>query len=119
MKKRQIWNIIFAVLFALLAIIEIVTVRSILRLDMLPGGLVALIIALFVVYDLVAANFMFLRGRRVPRNKVRVVAKRRRILACVLAIVMCCGCVVISTVAKDVYDTLNMVTETPAETPAE
>ena len=119
MKKRQIWNIIFAVLFALLAIIEIVTVRSILRLDMLPGGLVALIIALFVVYDLVAANFMFLRGRRVPRNKVRVVAKRRRILACVLAIVMCCGCVVISTVAKDVYDTLNMVTETPAETPEE
>ena len=119
MKKRQIWNIIFAALFALLFIIEIVAIRSILRLDMLPGGLVAILITLFVLYDGVVAYFMFLRGRRVPRNKVRTVAKRRRIIACVLSIVMACGCIVIATVAGDVYDTLHMVVETPAETPEE
>ena len=119
MKKRQIWNIIFAVLFVLLFAIEIVAFSSILRLNMLPGTLVALIVAVFLVYDCVTAYFMFLRGRKVSRKMARTVAKRRRIIACVLAIVMGCGCVVITTVANDVYDTLNVAPAAQPEEPEE
>lgn len=109
MKKRQIWNIAFAAVFLLLFVMEIVAVVALARLNMLPAWLLVVLAAVFLGYDCLMANFMFLRGRRVSKKQARRAAKRRRIIACVLAVVMACGCVVITTVANDVRDALDAV----------
>ena len=109
MNKRQLWSLIFLVLFAVIFVAEIVAVVSILRLDMLPGILEALIILLFLVYDIVVANFMFLRGRRITKRNAKRIIRKRRIIACVLVMVVFCGSSVISRVTKDVYKTLQAV----------
>lgn len=109
LNKRQIWSLVFLALFLVLFIIEIVAAVSVLRLDVLPGILEALIIAVFLIYDCVVAYFMFLRGRKVTRRNARRIARKRRIIASVLAIVMACGCIVIAKVTGDVYKTLQSV----------
>ena len=112
LNKRQIWSLVFLALFLALFIIEIVAVVSILRLDMLPGILEALIIVFFLIYDCVVAYFMFLRGRKVTKRNARRIARKRRIIAAVLAVVMACGSIVITKVTGDVYKTLQSVQAT-------
>ena len=107
MNKRKIWNIALLALLAVLLVIEAVMVVAVLRLNMLPGLLVALIIVLLLVYNCVTASFMFLRGRKTTRKNARKMIKKRRVIALVLAVVMACGCVVISTVANDVRETME------------
>lgn len=109
MNKRQLCGWIFLAAFAVLFLTEIVAVVSVMRLDMLPGILEALIILFFLVYDCLVAYFMFLRGRKVNKRNAKRIARKRRIIACVLAVVMICGSSVISTVAGDVYKTLQSV----------
>lgn len=109
LNKRQIWSLVFLALFLTLFIIEIVAVVSVLRLDMLPGILEALIIIFFLVYDCVVAYFMFLRGRKVTKRNARRIARKRRIIAAVLALVMACGSIVLAKVTGDVYKTLQSV----------
>lgn len=109
MNKRQLWSLIFLVMLAVLFIAQIVAVVSVIRLDMLTGILEALIIAVFLVYDLVVASFMFLRGRRVTKRNAKRIIRKRRIIACVLVVAMFCGSNVISTVTKDIYKTLQSV----------
>lgn len=118
MNKRQLWGWIFLAFFAVLFITQVVAVVSILRLDMLPGILEALIILLFLAYDGVVAYFMFLRSRKATKRNAKRIARRRRIIACVLAVVMICGSSVITTVAGDVYKTLQavQVSDEPKET---
>ena len=70
---------------------------------MLPGLLIVLMVLVFLLYDGVTFFFMFLRGKKPKTRKMaRMIMKRRRIIACVLAIAMFCGCIVVSTVATDV-----------------
>lgn len=108
MKKRRIWNLAFLAVFVLLFVMQIASIVSIARLKMLPGILMALIILVFVVYDGIAAYFMFLRGmqKMTKRNAHRIIRKRR-IIASVLAVIMVCGCAVVNRVTGDVYDTLQ------------
>lgn len=116
MKKRQILNIVYLATCALLFILQIVAIVSIARLRMLPGILVFLIVLVFLVYDCLVFWFMFLRGiKKVPRKKARQVAKKRRIIAFVLAVVMACGCIVVSSVTGDVYKALKSVQLTENE----
>lgn len=109
MKKRKIWNIVFLVVFALTVLAESFATIAILRLDMLPGALICLLLFAFVAYDLLLGSFMFLRGRHVRKETVGKIIKRRRITASVLALVMICGCAVVTTVANDVRNTLSSV----------
>jgi len=51
--------------------------------------------------------FMFLRGKRVPRKMAKKVARKRRIIAAVLTLLMLVGCLVISRVANDVRKTFE------------
>lgn len=107
MKKRQILNIVLLALLAALLVIEVVAAVAVLRLNMLPGLIVVLLVLLLLIYDCVVASFMFLRGRKTTRKNAKKMAKKRRIIACVLTVVMVCGCIVISTVANDVRKTFE------------
>ena len=115
-KRKQILNYIFLGLFAAMFLVEIFAFVAVVRLKMLPGLLVVLMLLVFLAYDVLVANFMFLRGKRVPKKKAKMVARRRRILAGVLAVVMFCGSVVVSNVANDVRKAIESVQVTaPAE----
>lgn len=94
----------------LLFIFEIVAVISIARLKMLPGVLVFLILLVFLIYTIVVFWFMFLRGfQRVTKRNAKRVAKKRRTIACVLALVMILGCVVITSATGKAYKALQSV----------
>ena len=78
-------------------------------MDMLPKLYLAGVIGVFALLSLVIALMLFLRGKR-P-------GKTRRILACVLTVLILCGCAVISTVATDVMKTLEATNEETPEVP--
>lgn len=107
MKKRQILNIALLALLAALFVIEIVAAVAVLRLNMLPTLVVILLILLLLIYDCAVASFMFLRGRKTTRKNAKKMAKKRRIIALVLSVVMVCGCLVIARVANDVRKTFE------------
>ena len=108
-KRKQILNYVFLGLFAAMFLVEIFAFVAVVRLKMLPGLLVALMVLVFLAYDVLVANFMFLRGRKVPKKKAKMMARRRRIIAGVLAVVMFCGSIVVSNVANDVRKTIESV----------
>lgn len=106
-KRAQILQYILLGIFLLMFIVQITAVVAVCRLGMLPGILIALIILIFLAYDCLVGYYMFLRGKKVPRKMAKKVARKRRLIACVLALVMFCGCVVITTVANDVRKTFE------------
>ena len=98
MKKNLLWNIVFILVFVLLLFCEALTVITIIRLDMLPDLYLYAIIGVFALFALLIGLLLFIPGKR-P-------GKGRRIVACVLTLIMACGCAVITTVATDVMNTL-------------
>ena len=118
-KRRQILSYIFLGVFAAMFVVQIFAFVAIARLKMLPGLLVALLILVFLAYDVLVANFMFLRGKRVPKKMAKKVARKRRIIAGVLVVVMFCGCMVVSKVANDVRKAIESVQVQEPEPEAE
>ena len=108
MKKQQIWSIAFLAMLAAMLIVQIVAISSLIRLKMLPGFLIVVMLLVFLAYDGVTFFFMFLRGKKPKSRKMaRMIVKRRRIISCVLAVAMFCGCIVVSNVATDVRKTFE------------
>lgn len=91
MKRKIIWSILYSLLIGA----ELWALQAVARLNMLPTGY------LIAVAVLLAA-MAFAVGRLLFRKDGKV----RKVIACVLALVMICGCAVISTVAHDVSKTL-------------
>ena len=98
MKRNTIWNVLLWVLFLLLIAGEIWAVVSIVRLDMLPVAYLAIIIVVFVLLD-VGIGWLLFRNNDKSGNV-------RRIIGCVLAVLVLCGCAAIITVAGDVLKTI-------------
>ena len=108
MKKQQIWSLAFLAMLLIQLIVQIVTITAVARLQMLPGLLIALMIIVFLAYDGLVFFFMFMRGKKPKTRKMaRMIRKRRRIISCVLFVIMLCGCLVVSTVANDVRKTFE------------
>ena len=85
------------------------TVAVVIKLDMLPPLYLAAFIGVFALLSLIVGLMLFVKGRRS--------GKARRILACALAVLIVCGCAVISTVAMDVMRTLEATNEVIQEVP--
>ena len=107
MKKKILWNIVYTLIFLLLLAGEAMTIATIVRLDMLPKLYLAAVIGLFGLMSLIVGLMLFVQGRRS--------GKIRRVLACVLAVIIVCGCAVICTVAMDVLKTLEATNSEYAE----
>lgn len=94
MKRKIIWSILFCLLIGS----ELLALQAVVRLNMLP---VIYLIAVAVLFAALAAAVGMLLFRQ---GKGR--GKTRKIIACVLSLVLICGCVAISTVAHDVLKTI-------------
>lgn len=109
MRKNTIWNSILGVLYLMMLIGEAFAIVTIIRLDMLPTGYLIALIGLLVLFGLVIGLLLFVKGKK-P-------AKARRVIAAVLAILLLCGCTVLSTVATDVRKTIQATTRELFEIP--
>ena len=103
MKRSVFGNIVFAFLFVLMLIGVALTVAAVIRLDMLPPLYLGALIGVFAIFSLLIAFLMFVKGKNS--------GKGRRIVGCVLMLLLLCGCAVITTVATDVMNTLQATKE--------
>ena len=108
MKKNVLWHILLGVILFLQLAAETLTAVILLRLNMLPEKFAIILIAALFLTGGLTAFLMYVRFGK-PVSTVR------RIIACVLALVIVCGCALISKLASDAYETLHAVT-TPTQT---
>lgn len=99
MKKQTVWKILILVLFLAMVTAEVFAAITVVNLDMLPTGYLVGLMILLAVFALIIGLMFFVKGKK-P-------GKARRIIAAVLAVLLLCGCVVISTVASDVRKTIQ------------
>ena len=109
MRKPLLQRLIFAGLFLLMLISEVFAVIKLLRLDMLPPSYLMILVGVLALFSVGIGLLLFIRSFR-P-------AKVRRIAACVLAVILTCGCTAIATVANDVMRTLEATTRDFLEIP--
>ena len=99
MKKNTFWNIVFTLIFLFMLAGEALTIATVIRLDMLPMVYMIAVIGLFAIFSLIIGLMLFRKGKKPGKGK--------KITACVLAVLLVCGCAVITTVATDVMKTLE------------
>lgn len=109
MKKTIIWNILGILLFLGMLTSLVFASVTVIRLDMLPTGYLIGLLVFLGLFALAIGLLMFLKGKK-P-------GKVRRIIAAVLAILLLCGCTVISTVASDVRKTIQAMSREMFELP--
>lgn len=107
MKKSKILHIASLVLLVLQLVAEVLSLTAILRLDMLPGKYAALVAAVYVIGLLATAALIFLPIKK-PKN-----GQTRKMIACVLAVVIIALCMFVFTVVNKVYKTMQTITDTP------
>ena len=109
MKEKVIWKLLAVLLFlAMLTSLAFASV-TLVQLDMLPTGYLIGLLIFLGLFALVIGLLLFLKGKK-P-------GKVRRIIAAVLAILLLCGCTVISTVASDVRKTIQAMSREMFELP--
>ncbi len=104
MKNKKLSTVLFITVLTLLVVAEALTATILLRLKMLPDKYVIILAIALVLLAVVVGLCMFL-----PR-KGRKVSATRRVIACVLALVLVCGCALVSKLAADAYATIQAIT---------
>lgn len=103
MKRNKNWYIFQAIALALQLLAELLLGAVVLKLNMLPHKYMVVFIAVLGALPVLTGLLMFIK---VKGN----IALWRRILSCVLAILLACGCVLVSKFAMDTYNLLHSVT---------
>ena len=103
-KGNMLWNIILAAIWLLQVTVEGFTLAIILRLGMLPDKYLAILIGLLVFLALLTGFMMFLH------RKGKKVGDVRRILACILALLIVIGCAAVFFVVNELYRTVDNIT---------
>lgn len=110
MKKSVIWNVLLGFVLALQLTAEALAAAIILRLNMLPDKFVIVLALALLLLGALTAVLLFVRFGKKP------VSVARRIIACVLALLIVCGCALIAKLGADAYRTMHAVTTPVAET---
>ena len=103
MKNKKLAIVLYIVVLVLMLLAEALTAAIVMRLGMLPGKYIVIMAIALVFFAAFVGLLMFL-----PLKKK--VGNVRRIIACVLALLMVCGCALVSKLATDAYRTINRVT---------
>lgn len=103
--KNKVWKIVYTVIFALQVIVEAVTLTAVLRLDMLPTKYLIPVIGIFVLGVLVTGLMLF-----VPERKKSGLG--RRIVACLLAVIIMGLCIFALTAVSKLQSTMQNITNT-------
>lgn len=90
-------------ILGLQALAEALTVAVILRLNMLPGKFVLALVGIMAVLLLMVGCLMFIPVKRKVRSG-------RKVVACVLALIIVVGCALVSKMVADAYSTVSSVT---------
>lgn len=104
MKNKILSTILLVAVLVLLIAAEVLTAAILLRLEMLPGKYVIVMVIALALLAAVIGLLLFLPVRGGRTGNVR------RTIACVLALLMVCGCAVVSKLAADAYETIHTVT---------
>ena len=99
MRKNILWNLIYGLILLGMLLGAFLAVRAVLQLNMLPQSYVQALGGIFGLFVLFVGVMLFWKGKKAGTG--------RRIVACILAILMIGSCAVITTVANDVLKTLN------------
>jgi len=110
MKRNRNWYIFQTIALALQIIAELLLGAVVHKLNMLPHKYMVVFIAVLGALPILTALLMFIK----IKGKV---ALWRRILSSVLAMLLACGCVLVSKFAMDTYDLLHSVTGDESGTP--
>lgn len=103
MQNKKIWTILLSVVLFLQVAAEALTVAIVLKLNMLPGKYVAVFIVAMVLLVAITSLLSFLK----VKGKV---GTWRKIVSCILVLLIVCGCALVSKVASDAYKTVTNVT---------
>ena len=103
MKKKTLWNIVLLLVLALQLVAEGYAAITMIRLNMLPDLYVLLLVGVLALLTLLVAGLMFLGHRK----RVRVV---RRWVACILAVLIAAGCLLVGQLATDAFRAVHTVT---------
>lgn len=110
MKNEKVYMWLSVAVMVLLLVAEAMTAIAILRMDMLPGGYAAALIALFVFFALAEGLLLFLPG------KEKKISVWRRVFVSFMALLITCGCAVVTKVVSEAHNTIIEVTATPPVT---
>lgn len=103
MQNKKIWTILLSVVLFLQVAAEALTVAIVLQLNMLPNKYVVVFVIAMALLVVITALLSFVK----VKGKV---GTWRRIVSCVLVLLIVCGCALISKVASDAYKAVNHVT---------
>lgn len=115
MKSKKLWNIVSGLLFALQILAELAATVTVWRLDVLPAKYFLLFGGAMLLAALVTGLLFFARRKRVKGKYAKARPQKpdtgRRILACVLALLVIVGCGMLANVAYKFLQTMNAVTK--------
>ena len=103
MKKKTLWNILLLLVLLLQVVAEGYAALTIIRLNMLPDLYVLILAGVLALLTVLVACLMFLGHRK----RVRVV---RRWIACILAVLIAAGCLIVGQLATDAFRAVHTVT---------
>lgn len=103
MKKTTIWGSLFGAVLALQLAAETLAAGIVFRLNILPVKYMVALAVAMVLLGALTGVLLFVRFGK-------PVGKMRRIVACVLALLVVCSCALLSKVAADAYKTIHAVT---------
>lgn len=109
MKNTKLKTTLYIAVMVLLVVAEALTAAIVLRLGMLPQNYVIIFGVVLVLIASLVGLMMFLPGKK------KKISNARRIVACVLAFLMVCGCAVVSKIASDAYRAIDKVTQSGQE----
>ena len=107
MKRSTLWKIICILILLLMLAAQVFAVVAVMHMNMLPDAYMAALIGVLVLFSLAVGLMLLVEGKK-P-------GKGRRIVACVLAVILTFGCTALGTVSLDVIQTLELTRQNTLE----
>lgn len=102
--KNKIWTIVSVIVLLLQVAVEALAATAIFRLNMLPDRYTLIFVAVLTVPVFINGLMLFVRGKK-------QISTVRRIIACILALLVICGSCMLTKIVSDANRAMNAVTQ--------